>query len=316
MSHAVFIEVLARNGEVLQRHRFTQLPVRIGRAYDNDLIIDDPYIAPHHAKVEEVHGELIMRAKNTRNGLVSGRHRKNLLDLDGNTQVRLGHTRLRVRRADHPVAPEIPDSTNHGWEGWLPAFCGLGIMVVVALIDQWLRGTTATKALGLFTEASSNLVLLLLWSGLWALANRLFSGSARLGRHLFIAGCGYLLGELWLHSASILAYAFSWEFLSRYDDVFFLLPVALALYFHLITVNPRLPRRMGVITLGILLAVNTMMLTNTYLRTGTLANRVYMSAPYPPALRLSDDISLDAFLERAEHLQPALESLREKAETN
>lgn len=32
------VETLARNGEVLHRHRVASLPIRMGRAYDNDFI--------------------------------------------------------------------------------------------------------------------------------------------------------------------------------------------------------------------------------------------------------------------------------------
>jgi len=44
-----FVELLTRDKHLKTRHRFEQLPIRIGRSYDNDLILDDPYIAPNHA---------------------------------------------------------------------------------------------------------------------------------------------------------------------------------------------------------------------------------------------------------------------------
>lgn len=314
MSQVIFIELLARNGEVMHRYRFDKLPVRIGRAYDSDLILDDPHVAPHHAVLEEVHGELVLRAAETHNGIISGKQRKNLVDMDGHNQVRLGHTRLRARPIDFAVAPEIPDATNHGWEGLPPAFVGLGIGCLAALASQWLGGTAATETLSLFTEAASMLLALLVWSTLWALANRIFAGNARFGRHLFIASLGYLFDEFWGHASGIVAYRFGWEFLDRYSEMFYLLPMAIAVYFHLITVKPRLPKRMAAITCGILIAATAMILTNTYVRSGTLANKSYMAAPYPPALQKSPAISLDEFLLRAELLRPRLEGMREEAE--
>ena len=41
MSGPWYIETLARNGDVLQRHCVDALPIRIGRGYDNELILDD-----------------------------------------------------------------------------------------------------------------------------------------------------------------------------------------------------------------------------------------------------------------------------------
>ena len=100
------IEMLARNGEVLHRHRAAALPVRIGRAYDNDFILDDEYAAPHHAVIEAgPDGEPVMRDLGTRNGLNHQRRRVQEVLLSGDAVVRLGHTSLRLRPADFEVAP-------------------------------------------------------------------------------------------------------------------------------------------------------------------------------------------------------------------
>ncbi|UUZ47942.1 FHA domain-containing protein [Massilia sp. B-10] len=36
----------------MHRHRVDTLPIRLGRGYDNDFIIDDAYAAPQHALIE------------------------------------------------------------------------------------------------------------------------------------------------------------------------------------------------------------------------------------------------------------------------
>ena len=62
-----FIETLARNGDVLHRHRVDSLPIRIGRGYDNDYILDDAYAAPYHAQVEAGEdGTLLLRERDCR----------------------------------------------------------------------------------------------------------------------------------------------------------------------------------------------------------------------------------------------------------
>ena len=43
------IERLDDHGQVLQLHRVHHWPQKIGRAVDNDLLIDDPHVAAHHA---------------------------------------------------------------------------------------------------------------------------------------------------------------------------------------------------------------------------------------------------------------------------
>lgn len=45
---AIWIEVLGRHGDVALRQRFTSTPITIGRAYDNDVVVDDLHVAAHH----------------------------------------------------------------------------------------------------------------------------------------------------------------------------------------------------------------------------------------------------------------------------
>ena len=50
---ALIVEVLrhGRGGEVRERLRLTDVPVTIGRALDNALVLDDPHVDAHHARL-------------------------------------------------------------------------------------------------------------------------------------------------------------------------------------------------------------------------------------------------------------------------
>lgn len=314
MNMPIFIELLTRNGTVLQRQRFLQTPVRIGRAYDNDLILDDPHVAPHHAVLEDHQGQAVLRSAETRNGIVLNNRAEESVLMHGHTEVRLGHTRLRVRRADHPVAEELVDDTNHGWEGLMPATCGLGIAALAGFSSEWLNGNSASQTLNLISGALLILLLVVGWAALWALINRLFAGYARFGRHLFIASLGLLLDTLWTQLSGTLAYRLSWTALDRYSDLYLLAPMAVAVYFHLITISPRLPQRMAAISAAAYLCATGLLLTSTYSDTGTLASKAYMDAPYPPGLRPAQLSSVEAFLQDTAGSRERLDALRAKAE--
>lgn len=313
MKAPFFIEYLARNGDVLHRHKVENTPIRIGRAYDNDVMLDDPYVAAHHATVVQENDELVVHAETSHNGIVSKHRRHSSLKLDGNTAIRLGHTRLRIRAADHPVADELPDSTNHHWEGWLPAFTGFALMIVVALGSNWLNTTTEIEIPGLFTASTGIISTLLIWSGLWSLANRLFGGSARLGRHLFIAASGYAVGEAWTLISNTLAYAFSWEFLDQYSSMTETFVIVGVVYFHLITISPRHPKRMLSIAVSLAIAVNTVLLLNNYRNTGMLTDKLYMDIILPPGVRQTGDQPLDEFFEKAAELREQVDKQRGEA---
>ena len=49
METLALIETLDRDGQPRQILRVSQWPVRIGRAIDCDLVLDDPHVAAHHA---------------------------------------------------------------------------------------------------------------------------------------------------------------------------------------------------------------------------------------------------------------------------
>ena len=49
METLALIETLDRDGQPRQVLRVSQWPVRIGRAIDCDLVLDDPHVAAHHA---------------------------------------------------------------------------------------------------------------------------------------------------------------------------------------------------------------------------------------------------------------------------
>jgi len=291
------VEILARNGEVLHRHRAARLPIRVGRAYDNDFILDDEYAAAHHAVIEAGRdGGLVMRDLGTRNGLNHKRKRVQELVLTGDTVVRMGHTSLRVRAADFPVPPELLDRTMHGWEGLLPGISGVLLAGLVALLVTWLFDAQPFELLNYVLAPSAGIGAALLWSSLWAFMNRLFGRYTRLGRHLFIFGCGLaaLVGFRLL--AAILAYAYSLEWLTRYGSHAAVATIAGIIYFHLATIKPQLRRRLRAIcAVGAVLASSLVLIVNQQ-RHGRVADELYMSVLLPPELRASPDATVADYM--------------------
>ena len=71
----IFVEVLDRRGELLRRERLGDLPYRIGRAFDNHLVLDDPYVCPFHAAIERAEdGGLVLRYDDGGNVRLYARH--------------------------------------------------------------------------------------------------------------------------------------------------------------------------------------------------------------------------------------------------
>jgi pSer/pThr/pTyr-binding forkhead associated (FHA) protein len=308
-----FLEVLARNGEVKHRQRVDTLPIRIGRSYDNDFILDDRHTSPHHAVVERTgDGGLEVRDLGSRNGVFLKGRRQIQMPIDGNTIFRLGHTNLRVRSMDFPVADEMADTTLHSWEGWPPALTGLVLLVLMTLVSVWISDTEKSEPIRYFTALAGMLSVGLLWCGSWAMANRLFEGQTRFGRHLFIAACGLIVSEVMSLLISVTAYAFSLETLTRYDNHVAIAIVAGMVYFHLLTINQSHTRRFALISVLVSLLGSGVALIVNFQTSGHLAGELYMSELLSPKLRLSSDKPVAQFLDEAAQLKAKVDAERSK----
>jgi hypothetical protein len=229
---------------------------------------------------------------------------------------RVGHTNLRVRSENFPVADEITDTTLHSWEGRPPALTGLVLLVLMTLASVWLSDTEKTNPIRYFTTLAGMLSFGLLWCGSWAMANHLFAGQTRFGRHLFIAGCGLVASEVVSLLISITAYVFSLETLTRYENHVAIAIVAGMVYFHLLTINPGHSRRFALASVVVLLLGSGMMLMVNYQTSGHFAGELYMSELLSPSLRLSSDKPVARFLADAEKLKIKVDAERSKEVSN
>jgi hypothetical protein len=234
------------------------------------------------------------------------------MSLDGNTIFRLGHTNLRVRSVDFQVVEEVIDTTQHNWEGWPPALTGFALLVLVTLVSVWCSDTEKAEAIRYLMALAGILSLGLLWSGSWALANRLFEGQLRFGRHLFIAACGLIASEVASLLIGIAAYAFSLETLTRYDNHVAIAIAAGMVYFHLLTINPNHPRRFALVAVIVSMLGSGLMLIVHYQSSGKFADELYMSELLPPSLRLSSDKPVAQFLSEAGKLKAGIDIERSR----
>ena len=100
MEQVIWVEILSRHHDVLERHRCTGPEIRIGRGYDNDVVLDDPYVAPRHLRVfRGATGTLVAEDAGSANGLFTERGPV------GRGTLRRGRVQLDPRRRSH--APTV-----------------------------------------------------------------------------------------------------------------------------------------------------------------------------------------------------------------
>ena len=214
----IWIEVLSRSYIVLARHRCAGPEIRIGRGYDNDVVVDDPYVDARHVRiVRDAANVLVAEDVGSVNGLYTDRspRRVERLVVDGNGLIGIGRSYLRIREAGHDVAPA---RMARAQALSVPVLVALGAATLGAeALSLWLSGTSEPKPSDYLGPLLILCGVVLAWTGGWAILARVFTGHASFERTLSIALGAALLLVLGAEVAGIAAFALSWSALATYS---------------------------------------------------------------------------------------------------
>ncbi|MDQ3024978.1 MAG: FHA domain-containing protein [Pseudomonadota bacterium] len=313
MAAVMWIEVLSRDGEVVARERIDTQEARIGRAFDNDVVVNDPHVAPHHLRVYRGDdGELVAEDLGTVNGLYPehGAKRLERMPLAGEPGIRIGRTTLRVHDAAHAVAAERPMTPPRAHATW---DAGLGVaLLLVVLILNWLNLTQ---------EPSANLVLLpiiglatalALWTGLWAVLSRIFFGQAQFALHLRIAVTACIAIVLWDLLAETVSFSFAWREIAEYAPLGVWAILATTCYAHLTAIGPRHLKLVMGLVLALFVAGATLQYVARWENRELVGQRATLGDLRPPAFRVVPLSSTDQFLKAAEDTRTRVDKARSR----
>jgi hypothetical protein len=310
-----FVEVLGRGGEVVQRHPVARLPATLGRAYDNDVILDDPYVAPHHLRLERAEsGELALVDLESRNGLFA---------LDPTTRVaraparpearfRIGHTQLRIRPRSYAVAAEREVAGRKPWFRRPVAFVGLwAAALACVLIYAFTSTIERIEPLKLAMPAVWVTLGLCVWASVWAFAGKALAGRGNFVAHLTIGLAAFVLLIVTITLGGYAAFAFSSSAIDEGTIVPIAAVLAWALYRHLALVS-RQPRGMlALAAVGIVVgAFGVLSLAEQAGQRDNLARMAFLKEIKSPAVRLVPGASPEAFFAAAQDLKPTVDALR------
>ncbi len=316
MEAVIIAEVLEKSGKVHERCKLTHFPVTLGRAYDNDLILNDPYVSPHHAHIAfNENGELTLTDLGTENGTHCFPQMRPVssLTLGTDTLLRIGQMLVRLRRPDYAVAPTRIDKRVNNRLATLfssPATLAILTLLLFSLLGlNSYQSSAQTKTAGqLLLENIEFIVLVPIWAGIWALLSRLFMQHTAYVSHAVIASLG-LIGFL---SANVAVeyYAFGFSALRSADILFHLLLGLLAcamLYGHLRFTTLFSRRRIGIIAFISAASLVGLSGFTAYVQelefNDTLA---YSPELKPPQFQMTPDKSLEEFMRDAAKISPKL----------
>jgi MFS family permease len=313
------LEAVDRDGLVRQSWRIEHWPVSIGRALDNTVVLSDPHVAPHHATLDVANGAagattITVSAGATRNGVAVGREHvpggasKAIADSGRDLELHVGRAQLRLRLPGHALGPEQAMTPVVASERrWLPTF-GLALAVLaVVLANTWIDTDPDALARAAGATVLTTIAGGAIWCGLWALLSKTFTRQSHLGWHVRVFVIASLVTLALAVLPPLLAFAFSWPWVTDFSFVAVYATVAAAIYFHLLAVEPARERLMrAVAATGFVVGVALSLWFNVQ-RTGRPGEELYMNHLFPPQLRIAKPKPVDSFIEGLAPMQTILD---------
>jgi hypothetical protein len=316
MELGMWVEVLSRHHhDVLARYRCDGDEIRIGRGYDNDVVLDDPFVAAQHLRLRrDDEGGWVAEDLGSTNGLYAARGKTRLghIALDGEQIIRVGHTLLRLRAADWQVAAErIAAPQRALW----PMIIALAVGIIgIEVTSSWLAETTEPR-LPAYLAALQNVVEVTLgWVGVWTILCRVFTGETRFQRHLRIALTGVFVYSVFDELLKLAGFSLSLPSLLSKEYVVMWVVVAMIGFGHLQLIAPRYRRLngSGVTALAILAIITATLAQDEAHRTADPPPS--QGRLYPPALRLIPAQSEAQFFSGMPGVRDALQKSRKTQE--
>lgn len=309
------IELLGRDGRVGRAVDVAAWPLLLGRAMDCDVVVDDPWVAAHHASIAtDAQGRLMLQALPSRNGVQHGGGRLHSGETwvlpPGGAALTLGATRLLVRLPGEVLAPDraLPQPARL----LAPVLMALALLALL-LAGRWTALDPGADTMAWLPWAVGMPVAAIAWCGGWALASKLFQhrfdflGHVRIALPWMLAVTLVDMGLPQLGAA--LAAPWLWYLAAPLQGLLQLLMVRA----HLAHVLPQHPRLVfaGIATLAV--ATSATALATTYRGTQSFVAAPYMSTLPPPALRLAGTVPPEQLVQDLAPLAGRVAQLAQKA---
>jgi hypothetical protein len=315
----IFVEILSRHRDVAARFRFADQDVYIGRGYDNDVIVDDPYVGARHARLfRDDAGRLVVEDMGSANGMFLDRDksRRRRIIVDGERPIRIGHTHLRIRETSHGVGPERIARSGVRIAPIALAAALCLVITGIEIVTRWSGETGEPRVSNYLAPLLWLAVIVPAWVAVWALLSRTFSGSAHVQRNLLIALAGILGFALCSELAQFSGFALNWAFVANYHYVAMWIILAIVCFLHLREVSrSRLVLKGAVVLIlfAFIVTVQTLQQLEAFYNSGreTVSRRLL-----PPALRLVPVRDEHAFFAEIEGLKAKLDRDRLRARTD
>ena len=304
----VILETIQRG--VHSYHKIESFPVTMGRAFDNDIILQDVTISPHHLVLDQVDGKYVIQNLSTENGTtLEGKSLgSEAVTLDVPSSFKLNNLKARLLSTDMPVEETYVQSCS-GFFCFFssPVWAALLLLATVAIffLERFLDTPVAKEPLYYLSN-----VLPSVWTLLGITV--VISGITRISTHrweiipaISIASLVFLVPQIFEYLGHFVSYLFTADsFGSWLQNIasFMIIPLLLAV-FIVKTIHVKWLPALGVAALvySPFLAYQVIGLVDDLnLKSGFSEVPTYSQTLLPNDVRLNATISLDDFIKEAD----------------
>jgi len=173
--------------------------IRVGRGYQNDLIIADSHVSAEHLVISTGDEGWIVEDLGSENGVFVKKHSKVLKQarLESGDEIRIGKTRLRIVSPSHPVGQTKPlvrkniflKKISHPFSAWAVVL----LMIALYALEEYLMTPRNLSIWKLTSGAVVIVLLVMIWGGVWAFVGRLTKQKARFFAQLSLGALFFIL---------------------------------------------------------------------------------------------------------------------------
>lgn len=305
------VEILDRDGHARQAVPILRWPVTIGRAVDCDIVLDDPYVAAHHATLDETSGALVVQVGETVNGAMLPSRRLTSNErayLNAGDVLQVGATRLRIRRPADAIAPERQFTHDEPPPPFLLLAALVSVFALLNFAERWITVDPGGRVIDYLPTVLVSLLGLAIWCGFWALGSRLFRHRFDYGRHLRIASSYFIATSIAAVALPLLAYSLGWAFFSRISGIVAGAVLWAMVFAHMSLMLPSRRRFLAIGMSVLFVAATGLYLTRNYQTNHRLFTELYVSALAPPVLRVASPVPTGRFIDDARNLKATLDA--------
>lgn len=210
---AIVIELAARGHKSAGFHRFDAGTVRIGRAYDNNLILDEVHVSPHHAELRrDETGAWWLHDLNSSNGLRNRHHERvdSPLRIESGADIWVGKVHLRFFDPAHPVEEAVQlgatETLLHSMSN--PILAAVIVVCAIVLLTgiEWQQTFKPFRWKEFLPEAIGLPISALLWASVWAGIGRLLKHDSRFVAQIIVCFLYLIAMQLWITVTAVVAF--------------------------------------------------------------------------------------------------------------